>query len=1084
MPRPRPQFARLRTAGRLVAGWLCLMFLVTAARAEDPAAQGNPAVDAAWFAKHVEPIFAAKCQHCHGTETQKSALNLGTVAGIRTGGESGEILDAEHPAEGTLYQYVHERLMPPEGEGELTDEEIATITRWLEAGAPLPADANPTEKQLTQHDVLPTLLIRCAICHGSQRREGELDVRSVAALLKGGKSGPAIVPGKPDESLLVQKIRAAEMPPLKTLAFYSVRPVTEIELATIEKWIAAGATEVEIAPDVANGQPDPLVTDDDRQFWAFQPPRAGPVPAVRAAERVRNPIDAFVLERLEAAGLSLSPEADRRVLVRRVYFDLLGLPPTPEEVEAFVADARPNAYELLVDRALASPRYGERWGQYWLDVAGYSDSEGIQHADDVRANAWRYRDYVIRAFNDDKPYDRFLVEQLAGDELADYEHAPEITPEIYDNLVATAFLRLAPDATYSPITGFTSDRLEVIDDEIEVLSSAVLGLTIKCARCHSHKFDPIPQRDYYRLAAALKGALDEHDWLAPRLGGPDQPKDAIPAMLPHLPESELTAWRAAGAKQEERPMIRAVWDRGEPSPTYILRRGNYLTPSTLVGPGVPSVLTDGRTPLDVQPPWPGAKQTGRRLALARWATRPDHPLTSRVMVNRVWKHHFGEGIVRSLDNFGKTGTPPTHPELLDWLAVTFVDGGWSIKQLHRLMLTSSVYRQSSQVTGEALARDPTGTLLSRMPLRRMEGEALQDALLAISGKLDTTRFGPPDAITASPEGLVTVEPGKHQRYRRSIYALKRRTQPISILQSFDVGGMEPNCIERRESIVAPQALHLKNSAMVRALAVALAERVWNDVGADPAAQVDRAYRLVSGRPATSDEREVALAGLDDLRNQWARHAQVRQHVIPATAHLWVRESAPDTVYEDDLLSVWSRTTSDGARRVGVVEFDVSRLVHQRISAAHLELGAIISAPFAQRAVLIPPGIEQLTWNRMVREKFPSEQPLAELGRIACGADALPQIGSYARSLPAASADLELLQASAHSTGKLTLALIAEEDGTAYQQDWDDGVHGSSHAKPPRLIVECEEPDPSAAERRALENLCHALFNSAAFLYID
>ncbi len=1082
----RRQPASVRRLARPARFGLLVFFAVSvsavsAARA-DEASDGGP-VDAAWFRTHVEPIFAAHCQRCHGADTQKSALNLSTPAGIRQGGESGPILDAEAPQDGTLYQYVHERMMPPEGEGRLTDDEIALVGRWIEAGAPLGEATPGDEPELSQHDVLPTLLLRCAICHGHQRQQAELDIRGVAALLKGGKSGPAIVPGKPDESLLIQKIRAGEMPPRKTLAFYSVRPVTDLELATLEKWIAAGAPQRDVVPDVANGQPDPLVTDEDRQFWSFRPPQAAPPPAVAAAARVRNPIDAFVLARLEAQGLSLAPEADRATLVRRVYFDLLGLPPEPEEVAAFVADAHPDAYRRLVDRALASPRYGERWGQYWLDVAGYADSEGIQNADDVRPHAWRYRDYVIRAFNDDKPYDRFLLEQLAGDELADYEHAAEITPEIYDNLVATAFLRLAPDATYSPITGFVSDRLEIIDDEIEVFSSAVLGLTIKCARCHSHKFDPIPQRDYYRLAAAFKGALDEHDWLATRTKGPDQPDDALTSLLPYVTAAERDAWQAAGAKPDEQPMIRAVWDRGEPSPTYILRRGNYLTPTSLVGPGVPSVLSDGRTPLGVRPPWPDSTKTGRRLALARWVTQGDHPLTSRVMVNRVWKHHFGEGIVKTLDNFGKTGAPPTHPQLLDWLAVYFVRHGWSVKELHRLLLDSSVYRQSSQVTADALRLDPSGALLSRMPLRRLEGEALRDAMLNVAGQLNTTPFGPPDGLAASPDGLVTVRAGGGQQWRRSIYALKRRTQPISILQSFDVAGMDPNCIERRESIVAPQALHLKNNSLVRELAVALAGRIWNDVGDDPAAQVERAYQIVAGRPPSEAERHAALDGLETLTGQWAKHDVARRRELVATAHLWVRESAPDTVYENDLVSVWSSTTSDNARRIGLLEFDLTPLLNLHLTGAHLELGALNESALSQRATVIPPGIDGLTWNRFVREKLPSGQPLDGLGHVELAAGQTAA-GTYVPSAEATAGDLQLVEAAIRSGGRLAIALAADEDGTAYRQDWDDGVHGSTRGNVPRLVIYNDEPDPSVSRRKALENLCHALFNSAAFLYID
>src|SRR5262249_34271062 len=312
---------------------------------------------------------------------------------------------------------------------------------------------------------------------------------------------------------------------------------------------------------------------------------------------VRNPVDAFILQKLEQKGLTLSPEADPLTLLRRASFDLTGLPPEPAEVQAFLADARPDAYERMIDRLLASPRYGERWGRYWLDLAGYADSEGKREQDLPRPHAWRYRDYVIRSFNSDKPYSRFLLEQLAGDELADYEHAKEITPEIYDNLVATAFLRMVPDATWANITNYITDRQEVISDEIDVLGSGVMGLTMKCARCHSHKFDPIPQRDYYRLVAVFKGAYDDGDWLKPDLrpGGAPESTDVLPGrLLPYVTTAERREWEADNAKRKDKlpePKIQALWDRGEPTPTYIYRRGDPMSPGKLVGPGVPSMLT-------------------------------------------------------------------------------------------------------------------------------------------------------------------------------------------------------------------------------------------------------------------------------------------------------------------------------------------------------------------------------------------------------------------------------------------------------------------------------------------------------------
>jgi hypothetical protein len=650
-----------------------------------------------------------------------------------------------------------------------------------------------------------------------------------------------------------------------------------------------------------------LVTDKDRDFWAFRPSRPMTVPAVRHAERVRNLIDAFVLQKLEQRGLTLSAEADRLTLMRRAYLDLTGLPPEPAEVRAYLADRAADAYEKMIDRLLASPRYGERWGRYWLDLAGYADSEGKREQDLPRPHAWRYRDYVIRSFNADKPYDRFLLEQLAGDELADYENAPEITPELYDNLVATGFLRMAPDPTWANITGFVPDRLEVIADEIDVLGSAVLGLTMKCARCHSHKYDPIPQRDYYRLADVFKGAFDEYDWLKPdvRPGLGPVSQDVLGGRhLPYVTAAERREWEAHNARIQKEvealrptrdkkdpefkkeaaeiqnkvktlqakrlpePRIQALWDRGEPSPTYVYRRGDPLSTGRLVGPGVPSVLTDGKTPFEVKPPWPGAKQTGRRLAFARWLVRPDHPLTARVAVNRVWKQHFGTGIVKTLGNFGKAGTPPSHPELLDWLAREFVRQGWSFKAMHRLMMTSATYRQSSAVTPESQKLDPENALFSRMPLTRLDAEALYDTLLLVAGRLDETRFGPGDAVRARPDGLVTPA-GTDRGWRRIVYVRQTRKQIPTHLENFDFPQMNPNCVERRPSMVAPQALHLMNNGMVLRLAEHFAGRVRREAGADPAKQVEAVYLTALSRFPTDAEKQLGVASLDKLTSRWA-----------------------------------------------------------------------------------------------------------------------------------------------------------------------------------------------------------------------
>ncbi len=432
------------------------------------------------YQQAIRPLLEAHCRRCHADKVHKADLDLSTPAGIRKGGESGPAVVPGKPDDSPLYAKVHAGKMPPGKKDPLSDAEVATLRRWIAAGASFGSGAGEAAA-VTQHDVMPILLRRCTVCHGLRRQEGGLDLRSKATMLRGGKSGPVIVPGKPEASRLIQKLRAGQMPPRGRLVEASVKPAEPDEIEVLSRWIAAGAPEAAAKPDVATTTPDPMVSDRDRDFWAFRPPRAVPIPRVRQASRVRNPIDAFILQKLEQKGLTLAPEADRATWLRRATFDLTGLPPEPGEVQRFLADSAPDAYERAVDRLLASPRYGERWARFWLDLAGYADSEGKREQDLPRPHAWRYRDYVIRSFNSDKPYSRFLLEQLAGDELADIEHAAEITPELYDNLVATGFLRMVPDATWANITGYVPDRLEVIADEIDVLGSAVLGLTVKCA---------------------------------------------------------------------------------------------------------------------------------------------------------------------------------------------------------------------------------------------------------------------------------------------------------------------------------------------------------------------------------------------------------------------------------------------------------------------------------------------------------------------------------------------------------------------------------------------------------------------------
>lgn len=898
------------------------------------------------FEADIQPLLADKCGKCHGAKVQKGELDLSSMSGLLRGGESGEPAVAETAEDSMLWIMVNGGGMPPEGQPQLTEQELARIRQWIDGGAKSQRPVELVERQLTQHDVLPIVLLRCTACHGPQRKDGDLDLRTPAAMRKGGKHGPAIVPGDPGASLMIQRIETEACPPQELLLkFFVKRPSTE-EVKTLRQWIAAGAPEAEVAPDVATEAPDPLVTDEDRQHWAFQPPE-------ESAEA--DGIDEFILKKLEANGLTFSPEADRDALIRRAYLDLVGLPPTLAEWRKWHDSVDADWYGAMIDELLASPHYGERWGRYWLDVAGYADSEGGVSADPVREVAWKYRDYVIRAFNSDKPYDQFLLEQLAGDELQDYEQAPVITEAMVENLIATGFLRMGIDETGSRTMNFVPERLGVISDAIKVVGSGVMGLTMECCRCHSHKYDPIPQRDYYRFKAIFQGAFDEHDWLSFKnrslnIATPEQEQRVAEQNPPlkarlkklenqrkkavadwqlellkqHCPEQSeadrqetLRALKVADnnrtlpqrilveklqkaellpdsqqppavlkarqsiadieheiqeAQREMAPPleIRALWDRGEPSPTYILRRGEHDRPGTLVGPGVPSVLTDGQTPFDAEPPFAG--KTGRRLAFARWLTRPEHPLTARVMVNRIWYHHFGAGLVASLENFGVKGDRPSHPELLDWLAVEFVKRGWSIKAMHRLMMNSRTYRQSSRITEDRWKIDPQNRLLSRMPLRRMSAEALRDSALFVSGKLDDRPGGSPDSVTVDRNGLVSANPTETGGWRRSIYIQHRRTEIPTMLETFDYPEMSPNCVARTVSTVSPQSLMLMNNQRIRELAADLARRVEGLLAAqeehNPAARVDLVYQLALSRSPSEEEKKLGIETLREMEADW------------------------------------------------------------------------------------------------------------------------------------------------------------------------------------------------------------------------
>jgi Protein of unknown function (DUF1553)/Protein of unknown function (DUF1549) len=658
-----------------------------------------------------------------------------------------------------------------------------------------------------------------------------------------------------------------------------------------------------------------------RKYWALQPISHPQAPAVKHRDWVVNPIDAFIAQKLEAKGLSLSPAADRVTLLRRVTFDLVGLPPTPEEVDAFVADKSPNAYEKVVDRLLASPRYGERWARHWLDLARYAESEGFK-ADETRPNAWRYRDYVIQAFNQNKPYDRFVKEQIAGDEM---------WPDDPWARVATGFNRHYPDE--SNARNLWQRRQEILNDITDTVGSTFLGMTYGCARCHTHKFDPILHADYYRLQAffANTAADDEipmisaaelSQFQAKKAIWEEQTKpvrDQIAALLAPKKEAlrkeyfdkypaEIQAlllkpggernpleWQMAHKAQPylvfddesvakslkgmekaryqlllyelkkfasldpgELPIGIGMKDLGAQAPaTHILNVGAYDAPLDEVQPGFLSILDP--TPAKIAPT-AGGNSSGRRTALANWIASPENPLTARVMVNRIWFHHFGAGIAPEPSDFGAMGGRPSHPELLDWLASEFVRSGWDMKAMHKLMVLSKTYQQSSAFNEAAAKEDPRDKLLWRFPRERLEGEVIRDAALSVSGLLNS-KMGGPSIFPELPAGAGRPRGGwavsaAEERNRRSVYVFVRRNSRYPMLEEFDMPDTHESCGRRNKTITAPQAMSMLNGQVSLEWAEAFAGRLVQDAGSDANRQIDEAFRLAFGRHPDGFEKDT------------------------------------------------------------------------------------------------------------------------------------------------------------------------------------------------------------------------------------
>ncbi len=997
-----------------------------------------------------------------------------------------------------------------------------------------------------QRDVMPLLKVHCVRCHGPAKQEGELNLSLPTAIARGGENGRPFDAGDWKASLLWQRVAADEMPPEEPL------PSEEREL--LRQWIEAGAPGL---PAEATAKPD------GDEHWAYQPLRASPPPEVRDASILKTRLDNFVQSRLESFGLTIAPEADRATLIRRVAFDLTGLPPTPEEIDAFLSDPSEQAYEEMVERYLASSHYGERWGKYWLDAAGYADSNGYFNADTDRPLAFRYRDWVIDAINEDKPFDQFLREQLAGDELAGYHAGGEVTQEMLPLLTATHFLRNSPDGTDSSDGNDDerrADKYAVLEGTLQIMGSSLFGLTTQCARCHDHKFEPFKQRDYYQLQAVLYPAFNVENWSYPkdrhlpaatseavraweavsrdveakittdrarfdtwlrenqprgsvlfedRFDDPhvplasawsnSVPGDQAPAGQPGVNLDSSSAPGAMNAegrlrivesgddgdrafstqrafdwtpdapggwiqttfdlveagddapfvayfvalrdfndqgasaggnvlidgardgqatvhvdypgadarslgkvgnsgyragsnygvrltnrgegKFELAQLVNGVPEEGivtltaddlpdggfgfeyccgrsftidnvliessdgspaglaaeqvfaaeqarrqqalsesiaalesqrgeplgqlafaadlapEPPKTPLLERGDYKSPKEWVEGAAPAMVSEPNNPAELNA-LADERSTGRRLAFAQWLTRPDSRaagLLARVTVNRWWAHHFGVGIVATPENLGYSGAPPTHPELLEFLSAEFVQNGWSAKALHRLILHSAVYRQTSRPELLSLQLDPDARLLSRYPLRRLDAEAIRDAMLAVSGDLDQSQGGPYVPTDRAEDGDVVVAREATGALRRSIYLQQRRTQVLGMLDVFDAPSLVTNCTQRVQTTIPLQSLKLLNSDFVRERASSLAKRIAQESGDDAATRLQRLYLLTVGRPSTDAERQSSLEFLqqqpadypDQTNAEELAWADLCQALLASNAFLYI-----------------------------------------------------------------------------------------------------------------------------------------------------------------------------------------------------
>jgi hypothetical protein len=726
--------------------------------------------------------------------------------------------------------------------------------------------ADPDSTAFFREKIEPVLKAKCYGCHSEQadKVQGGLKLDSRAAVLRGGESGPAVVKGNSRASLMIQAMRHEG-----GLAMPFQQP--KLDNGTISdfvKWIEMGAAD----PREGGAGTENAELLAGRNHWAFQPVRKTAPPPVNDVAWGRSAIDAFLLAKLEARQWRPSLPAARAELIRRLSFDLIGLPPLPEQIDAFVNDELPDAYPRLVDRLLGSEHYGERAATHWLDVVRFAESEGFEYDRHI-PDAWRYRDYVIESFNADKPFDRFLIEQIAGD---------EIEPKNAECLTASIFHRLGPVRRNAGNPDIALSRNEVLTERTDILGAAFLGLTVGCARCHNHKLEPITQKDYYRLQAYL-AATDEHnivlateneqrDWEEKT----KRAKDEIDALRARVRDATGTE----KAKLEEQielledqtpaPLatIPATWNAMETrTEIHVLRRGVWEHKGEPVGPRPLSVLVSddlAEFPADTSNP---------RTHLARWLVAPDNPLTARVIVNRLWQQHFGTGLVKTANDFGMNGERPSHPELLDWLAATLIENGWRLKPIHRLIVLSNAYQQGNgfSTAEDYRQSDPENRLLWQFSRRRLSAEEVRDTMLAVSGRINLKLGGPSVIVPVDPEMVnllykpaqwaVTRDAAEHDR--RSVYLLAKRNLRLPFLESLDAPALSISCDRRLSTTHAPQALELLNGSLSNDLARAFAQRLEQESPGDVSVQVDRAFRLALGRPPLADERAKSIEFLQE-----------------------------------------------------------------------------------------------------------------------------------------------------------------------------------------------------------------------------